>query len=193
MAMIDPSMRQRLLHLAQQAIVARVHRGRAPAPFTLDLHASGVFVTVYHRGELRGCLGTLDPREKVPEAIIRLAGDVTHRDRRFDPLTLPELIDVTVDVSVLTPPVLVREVSEILIGRDGLIVEFGRAKGLLLPQVATEHGFDRETFLGHTCRKAGLEEDAWRTGATIYRFQAEVFGSASHSVRSVRSYVRYVR
>lgn len=174
--MIDERARDRLLHVARHAVVARVRREPAPAPFALDVHASGVFVTLYHRGDLRGCLGTLDPREPVPHAVIRLAGDVTHRDPRFHPVGLDELLDLAIDISVLTPPLLVRDPNEITVGRDGLIIEQGRARGLLLPQVATEHGFDRETFLAHTCRKAGLAEDAWATGASIYRFEAEVFG-----------------
>lgn len=174
--MIDEEARQRLLHVARHAAVARVRREPAPAPFALDVRASGVFVTLYYRGDLRGCLGTLDPRERVPHAVIRLAGDVTHRDPRFDPVGLHELIDLAIDISVLSEPILVREPGEIVVGRDGLIVEQGEARGLLLPQVATEHGFDRETFLAHTCRKAGLTADAWVNGAAIYRFEAEVFG-----------------
>jgi AmmeMemoRadiSam system protein A len=176
MAMIDERAREQLLHVARHAVVARVRREPAPASFALDVDASGVFVTLYHRGALRGCLGTLDSRERVPNAVIRLAGDVTHRDPRFRPVGLHELIDLAIDISVLSAPMLVRDPSEITVGRDGLIIEQGRARGLLLPQVATEHGFDRETFLAHTCRKAGLAEDAWASGAAIYRFEAEVFG-----------------
>ena len=175
--MIAIADRKRLLDLARRAVIARVQRAPAPvAPADLNIPASGVFVTLYHRGELRGCLGTLDPREPVAEAVIRLAGDVTHRDHRFDPLRVAELNEVAIDLSVLTEPTIVSDPSEIVVGRDGLIVEQGRRKGLLLPQVAPEHGFDRDTFLAHTCLKAGLAADAWRHGATIYRFEAEVFG-----------------
>jgi AmmeMemoRadiSam system protein A len=107
---------------------------------------------------------------------VRLGAEVAHRDPRFEPLHAQELREITIDVSVLTEPVRVADVSEIVLGRDGLIVEQHGRKGLLLPQVAPEHGFDRETFLAHTCRKAGLPADAWHTGAAIYRFEAEVFG-----------------
>jgi len=96
-------------------------------------------------------------------------------DPRFPPVTASELPDVTVEISVLTPITVVHDVSEIEVGRDGLVVQDGWRKGLLLPQVATEHRWDRETFLAHTCLKAGLRPDAWRTGAKILRFQAEVF------------------
>ena len=175
--MISTADRERLLNLARRAVVAHVNRERAPVPpDDLQIPASGVFVTLYHRGELRGCLGTLDPREAVAEAVVRLGADVSHRDHRFEPVQPQELRDITIDVSVLTEPVRVADVSEIVVGRDGLIVEQQGRKGLLLPQVAPEHGFDRETFLAHTCLKAGLPADAWRTGAAIYRFEAEVFG-----------------
>jgi AmmeMemoRadiSam system protein A len=177
--MIAVADRKRLLDLARNAVIARVRRRGAPLPpDDLNIPASGVFVTIHCRGELRGCLGTLDPREPVAEAVVRLAGDVTHRDIRFEPLRADELNDVAIDVSVLSEPTLVEHSRDIVIGRDGLIVEQGRHRGLLLPQVAAEHDFDRETFLAHTCMKAGLPPDAWRHGATIYRFEAEVFREA---------------
>jgi uncharacterized protein len=177
--MIALADRKRLLDLARSAVIARVRRDRPPgAPDDLNVPASGVFVTIHHRSQLRGCLGTLDPHEPVADAVIRLGGDVTHRDYRFEALRLEELNDVSIDVSVLTEPTLVGDPSEIVVGRDGLIVEQGRHRGLLLPQVAPEHNFDRDTFLAHTCLKAGLPADAWRHGATVYRFEAEVFGEA---------------
>jgi AmmeMemoRadiSam system protein A len=179
--MIAGSDRRRLLDLARKAVIARVRRESPPqAPRDLNIPASGVFVTIHHNGDLRGCLGTLNPYEPVAEAVVRLAGDVTHRDHRFEPVQDDELADIAIDVSVLTTPTAVSDPSEIVVGRDGLIVEHGRHKGLLLPQVAPEHGFDRDTFLAHTCLKAGLPPDAWRHGATIFRFEAEVFSEAEH-------------
>jgi AmmeMemoRadiSam system protein A len=180
--MIPAADRRRLLRLARNAVIARVRGERPPVvPQDLDIPASGVFVTLHHRGELRGCLGTLDPREPVAHAVVRLAGDVTHRDHRFEPLHVEELNGLAIDVSVLTEPTPVADPSEIAVGRDGLIVEQHGRKGLLLPQVAPEHGFDRETFLAHTCLKAGLAADAWRHGAALYRFEAEVFSEAESS------------
>ena len=177
--MIPPADRKRLLDLARNAVVARVRGETAPVvPDDLHVAASGVFVTISCRDELRGCLGTLDPSEKLVEAVVRLAGDAAHRDYRFEPLRLEELHAVTIDLSVLTEPTRVTDPSEVVVGRDGLIVEQGPHRGLLLPQVAPEHGFDRDTFLAHTCLKAGLPPDAWQHGASIYRFEAEVFSDA---------------
>jgi len=174
--MIAQADRQRLLDLARTALVARI-RGTTPPlpPNDLEIPASGVFVTVHCRTDLRGCLGTLDAHEPVAVAVARLAADVAHRDHRFEPIGEHEITDVVIDLSVLTSPKLVTQPSEIVVGRDGLIVEHGSRKGLLLPQVAPEHGWDRETFLAQTCVKAGLAPDAWRSGATIFRFEAEVF------------------
>ena len=175
--MIEAADRRRLLSLARQALVARVRRTTLPRPpHDLEILAFGVFVTAHHRGDLRGCLGTLDAREPIPAAVIRLAADVAHKDPRFEPIDVHEIEDILIDLSVLTPPEMVGDPSGIVVGRDGLIVEHGSRKGLLLPQVAPEHGWDRDTFLAHTCLKAGLARDAWRNGATIFRFEAEVFG-----------------
>jgi uncharacterized protein (TIGR00296 family) len=89
-----------------------------------------------------------------------------------------ELQDIRLEISVLTPEREVRAVSEIEVGRHGLIVEKGARRGLLLPQVATEHGWDRDTFVAQTCLKAGLAEDAWRHGARMFVFEAQVFGES---------------
>jgi AmmeMemoRadiSam system protein A len=177
MAMIETAARVKLLALARAAIEARVRGERPPAvPAGLHLPASGVFVTIHCGGELRGCLGTLDRFESVGAAVQRLAAEVCTSDYRFHPVRPDELSDVTIDVSVLTMPEPVTDPAEVVVGRDGLIVQQGSRKGLLLPQVAPEHGWDRETFLSQTCVKAGLPPHAWRTGAQILRFEAEVFG-----------------
>jgi AmmeMemoRadiSam system protein A len=175
--MIAAADRLRLLGLARHALIARVIGTLAPQPpRDLNRPASGVFVTVYLRDDLRGCLGTLDAREPLAAAVVRLAGDVAHHDHRFAPIEAHEIDHVVIDLSVLTRPELVVDLSDIVIGRHGIIVEHGMRRGLLLPQVAPEHGWDREMFLAHTCGKAGLSADAWRNGATIFRFEAEVFG-----------------
>ena len=176
--MIDDTYRARLLKLAREALEARVRGTAAPfVPDDLNLPASGLFVTIHYRGELRGCLGTLDGRELLGAAIQRLAADVSREDYRFPPIVVHELSGVEIDLSVLTPPLRVHDpIVEIQIGRDGLIAQQGKRRGLLLPQVATQYGWDCETFLAHTCIKAGLARDAWRRGAEILRFEAEVFG-----------------
>jgi AmmeMemoRadiSam system protein A len=171
--MIDPITRVRLLTLARGALEARVRQQRSPAvPPDLAIDAFGVFVTVHHLGDLRGCLGSLDEDEPIVEAVIRLAASVAHEDHRFAPLGAHELPGVTIDLSVLTRPERVADHLTIEVGRHGLIVERNGRKGLLLPQVAPEHGWDRETFIAHTCIKAGLPPGAWQSGATLFRFEA---------------------
>jgi AmmeMemoRadiSam system protein A len=171
---------QRLLHLARRAIEARVRRELAPAPERggpLDTPL-GAFVTIHCHGDLRGCLGRLDPDEPLGETVARLAASVTDSDPRFSPLLGSELAAIEVEISVLTPERDVASIVEVEVGRHGLIVEQGGRRGLLLPQVATEYGWDAETFASHTCLKAGLPADAWRRGARLLVFEAQVFGDA---------------
>ncbi len=177
--MIEVDLRRSLVQLAREALEARVRGDRLPvSPANLALPMSGLFVTIHCAGQLRGCLGTLDDHRPLGESLVRLAADVSCEDPRFRPLSMDELTLVTIDLSILTPPELVVDPASIVIGRDGLIVERGRRRGLLLPQVATEHSWDAETFLAQTCVKARLPADAWRTGARVFRFQAEVFGES---------------
>jgi len=170
--------RTRLLHLARQCLESRVRR--EPPPLVqrgggLDA-AMGAFVTIHTMGELRGCLGRLETDRSIAENVAYLAAVVSDSDPRFSPLRASELPYTDIEISALTPEEEVGEISEIQIGRHGLIVEEGCHRGLLLPQVATEHAWDRDTFLGHTCLKAGLPIDAWRHGARIFKFEAQVFG-----------------
>ena len=175
--MIADDVRRQLLALARDHLEARVRGYAAPSiPRGLAIASSGVFVTLYCRNELRGCLGSLDPADPVADAIARLAAAVCRDDRRFDPLQAGELSASALELSVLTPPERIVDPAAIEVGRHGLIAERGGRKGLLLPQVAPEHGWDRETFLAHTCIKAGLNGDAWKRDAIIYVFEAEVFG-----------------
>jgi AmmeMemoRadiSam system protein A len=177
---IDGSTRKRLLQLARAALNARVRGGEAPlVPHDVAVDGFGVFVTLHYQGDLRGCLGALDCRDRIVESIARLAAAVAHEDPRFTPLRLDELTDTTVDLSVITPPQPVVDHLTIEIGRHGLIVERGHRRGLLLPQVAREHAWDREAFLTHTCIKAGLPPEAWLRDASLFCFEAEVFGELS--------------
>jgi len=141
--------------------------------------ASGAFVTIKRHGRLRGCIGTLECRRPLPEEIARVAVSAAREDPRFAPLSASELEDLDVEVSILGPlePIDPLDPGAFEIGRHGLVVEQGWRRGLLLPQVATEWGWDREIFLAQTCVKAGLSPDAWRKGANVYRFSGEVFGS----------------
>lgn len=135
------------------------------------------FVTLHVGGALRGCIGTLERRRPLWAVVGDMAAAAATRDARFLPIDLTDLQDMTVEISVLTPDVVIRRPDEIEIGRHGLDVRQGSARGLLLPQVAIEHGFDREKFLAATCRKAGLPANAWHDADTEIRvFEADVFG-----------------
>ena len=136
----------------------------------------GAFVTIHSRGNLRGCLGRLTLEAPLGHTIIHLAGVVADSDPRFDPVSPRELTDLDIEISVLTPERHIRSLEEIEVGRHGLIVEDDDHRGLLLPQVATECGWDRQTFLEHTCLKAGLPRNAWQNGARMLIFEAQVFG-----------------
>lgn len=170
--------RERLLALARRCLEARVRRQSPPAIERgggLDL-LMGAFVTIHCAGDLRGCLGRLETDRAIADNVAHLAAVVSDSDPRFQPLGAGELEQTDIEISALTPEEEVLDVAEIEVGRHGLIIEDGHRRGLLLPQVATEHGWDRETFLEQTCLKAGLPADAWRRGARIFRFEAEVFG-----------------
>jgi AmmeMemoRadiSam system protein A len=166
-----------LVNIAREAV-----KGAAGAPAaTIDVsgefpEASGAFVTIKRGGRLRGCIGTLQCTRPLPEEVRRVAVSAAREDPRFSPLTTSELADLEIEVSVLGP---LEEIdpfdpAAFEIGRHGLVVEQGRRRGLLLPQVATEWNWNRETFLSQTSVKAGLPPDAWRQGAKVYRFFAEV-------------------
>ncbi|NHV99774.1 MAG: TIGR00296 family protein [Thaumarchaeota archaeon] len=150
----------------------------------------GVFVTLNRligpegseSKELRGCIGFPEPVKPLVEALIEAAVAAAVEDPRFPPVSLEEMSMIVIDVSVLTPPRLldVKDrrmlLKEVKIGRDGLIVERGFNRGLLLPQVAVEENWDPETFLSYTCVKAGLPPGCWLDEKTrVYRFEAVVF------------------
>lgn len=177
---LNPDQRRLLLGLARDSVVVQV-RGRGPEAtlaFPPLPEASGVFVTLKLRGELRGCLGTLDCRAGLGLEVVRCAARAASEDPRFPPVSTPELRHLQVEISVLGPlePIHPVHPAAVAIGRHGLVVERHSRRGLLLPQVAVEWGWTREEFLAHTCRKAGLPLDAWRNGAHVFRFEAEVFG-----------------
>jgi uncharacterized protein len=178
--MLTDSQKHALLDLARCAVTARVAGlGRPGTPPPIDMPAaSGVFVTIKRRGELRGCLGTLESKGSLADDVLRCAGDAATADPRFPRVAPAELPELSVEVSVLGPlePVDPMDPAAIAVGRHGLVAEQGRRRGLLLPQVASERGWTVEQFLQQTCVKAGLAADAWRRGARIWRFDAEVFG-----------------
>lgn len=137
----------------------------------------GAFVSLKKRGKLRGCIGFVEPRKSLAQTVEEMATAAAFQDPRFPPLRKEELQDLKVEISVLTPLRRVADVGEIEVGTHGLYIRRGGRAGLLLPQVATEWRWDRDTFLKETCLKAGLAPDAWRDPETeIYVFSADVFG-----------------
>ena len=185
-AQLAPEDRDRLLAEARLA-VADALAGRPPRriePEGVFARRAGVFVSLHLGGELRGCIGHPDGNELLATVVPQCAVSAATGDPRFDAVTAAELARCVIEISVLGPITEVRDPHEILVGRDGLIAEQGWRRGLLLPQVAVEHGWDREAFLARTCAKAGLPPDAWKRGATISRFEAEVFDDADASWRT---------
>jgi len=182
--MLTDAQRRALLAIAWQSVVARVAGEQLAFLPPANLPpASGVFVTLKHHGRLQGCLGTLECLQDLGREVVRCAADAATIDPRFAPVTSEQLPGLSVEVSVLGPLEQIddgRPFSEcIVIGRHGLVIERGRRRGVLLPQVATERQWTAEQFLRQTCIKAGLDPDAYRSGATVYRFEAEVFGDDS--------------
>jgi AmmeMemoRadiSam system protein A len=177
-SLLNDDQRQFLLQLARASMICAVSGSDPDDPDQVDLpHASGVFVTIKRRGQLRGCLGTLQVRQSLAIEVARCAVDSAREDPRFPPVTLAELPDLSLEISILGPLEVIRASPDAFtIGVHGLVAERGLRRGLLLPQVATEWGWTPEQFLAHTCIKAGLPRDAWQHGVTFYRFAAEVFG-----------------
>jgi AmmeMemoRadiSam system protein A len=180
--MLTPEQRKTLLQIARESITAGLD-GRRP---DLDLYEvdvdlrrrAGAFVTLNDpQGELRGCIGSIQAIAPLYQAVSSSAVSAAFRDPRFKPVRREELAKLHLEISVMGPIVRVVEISEIEVGRDGLIVTRGPYAGLLLPQVASEYAWDRETFLSQTCVKAGLLPASWQSPDTkIERFWAEVFG-----------------
>ena len=176
-----------LLKIARDAIAAHVNSQspiynsqsatRNPQSAILA-RPGGAFVTLHKRGDLRGCIGHIEPTEPLGTVVPRCAVAACSTDPRFPPIAPAELGEIDIEISLLGPLEPIAGPQDIIVGRHGLVVERGWQRGLLLPQVATEWGWDAATFLAHTCQKAGLPRDAWRQGGTVWRFEAEVFGEA---------------
>ena len=139
---------------------------------------AGAFVTLRTKaGDLRGCIGSIYAREALYRAVHSSALSAAFRDPRFRPVRREELAELHIEISVMGPIERMTNFDDIVVGRDGLIVTRGRYAGLLLPQVASEYGWDRDTFLDQTCVKAGLGRGDWRHPETVVeKFSAEVFG-----------------
>ena len=165
-----------LLRLAHQAIASALDRRElsldAPTAHLAD--PRGAFTTLYYRGGLRGCVGYVLPVTPLYRTIAESARGAAFDDTRFAPVTQDEARELQISLSILSRPQPI-EADEVEIGRHGLLISLGSCRGLLLPQVAVERGWDRIAFLEQTCRKAGLPPNAWQTGATLQAFTAEIF------------------
>jgi AmmeMemoRadiSam system protein A len=173
----SPEERTLLLQLAHEAIAATL-AGREISLTPPSAHLAGLrgaFTTLYYRGDLRGCVGYVFPLTSLYRTVAESARGAAFDDSRFSPVTPEEASELAVSLSILSPlePI---QPEEVEIGRHGLLVSLGAHRGLLLPQVPMEHGWDRITFLEQTCKKAGLPHNAWQTGAKLEAFTAEVFG-----------------
>lgn len=176
---LSESDRRELLRIARVAIKEYFITGRLPpgAPHrpALLVHAPA-FVTLHVDGRLRGCIGCTEPAAPLYRTVAELAVSAAHEDDRFTPLRREEMPQLKVTVSVLSPAQRLVHAEEIEVGRHGLLISRGPCRGLLLPQVAAEHGWTAETFLQEVCHKAGLPSDAWKDAETqIERFTADVF------------------
>jgi AmmeMemoRadiSam system protein A len=180
----DPAERRAMLALARAAIVAaltnRPLSGAAAEPASFS-HWRGLFVTLHVNEKLRGCIGVIEPRDTLRESIIHCAQSAAFHDPRFSPLRSDELYGLEIEISVLSE--LSRIVPETIeIGKHGLLIATEDHRGLLLPQVATEHRLTREEFLAETCHKAGLPRNAWRDPHTeIYGFTCEIFSEGQEA------------
>lgn len=168
-----------LMQLAEDVINACVKGQPIPQPQEIPAickEKRGAFVTIEKHGRLRGCIGYILPVYQLYETVIEVAQSAALRDPRFNPVTPDELKDLDLEISVLTVPEKIDDPSIIKVGKHGIIIKRGFYQGLLLPQVATDYGWDRETFLEHTCQKAGLPPNAWKDKNTeISIFSAQVF------------------
>jgi AmmeMemoRadiSam system protein A len=166
-----------LLRVAHDAILSQLEQREISLdpPSAHLAQPRGAFTSIYLRGDLRGCVGYVLPVGSVYRTVAETARAAAFEDARFPPVTREEASDLKVQLSILSPPQPV-SAEAVEVGRHGLLITMDGRRGLLLPQVAIERGWDRTTFLEQTCRKAGLPLDAWRKGATIQAFTADVFG-----------------
>lgn len=168
-----------LIKIAREAIVAGVTNGTIPPVTTTSPglnRSNGCFVTIKQQGHLRGCIGNFISDQPLYRLAQEMALSAATRDPRFYPMKPHDLDEFRLEISVLSPLQKIQSVAEIQVGRHGIYIVKNSYRGVLLPQVATEYGWDRDTFLKHTCLKAGLPENAWQKECDIFIFSAQVFG-----------------
>jgi len=172
--------KQVLLAIARQAIVQGIQTGQEyiePREEKTLNQRNGCFVTIKQNQQLRGCIGNFQSELPLFKEVAQMAQASASKDPRFYPLKEDDLANFSLEISVLSPLRKIEDIEEIEVGTHGIYIEKSFYRGVLLPQVATEHNWDRQTFLKQTCIKAGLPTDAWQAeDADIYVFSAQVFG-----------------
>ena len=177
--------KQTLLRLSRFTLEKWVREKKYPSDKDLEEYditplmkkKSGVFASLHKLGELRGCIGYVTGTAAIYRSVIENTVNAASKDPRFPPVQEDELEITDIEISVMTPLEEVEDIEDIEVGKDGLVIEKGFHRGLLLPQVATEWGWDKYEFLEHTCRKAGLPPDSYnKKEIKILRFRAQVFG-----------------
>jgi len=168
-----------LMQIAKQTLIEVVY-GRKPPEFdirddTLN-EKCGAFVTLHMDGGLRGCIGNITAQTPLWKTVRNMTIEAAFHDPRFPAVSASELNQIEVEISVLSPLKQIKNISEIEVGKHGILIKNGPYQGLLLPQVATEYGWDRTRFLEQTCSKAGLQKDCYKQkGCQIFIFSAHVF------------------
>jgi uncharacterized protein len=177
--MLDEMDKIALLKLARLTLESYFVDGTTPAYHTSRialLEKKGAFVSLHDKKDLRGCIGQLYPDQELYKIVQHCVLSAALEDTRFVPVWHEELPDLNIEISVLSPFRRIKDVQEIQVGKHGIYIVQGRFKGLLLPQVAKNNGWDRMAFLEQTCLKAGLAESGWRSeNSVIQTFEAEVF------------------
>jgi uncharacterized protein len=168
-----------LLNIARKAIETYVCTSKnyiEPREEKALNRRNGCFVSIKQGGQLRGCIGNFQSELPLFREVAEMAIASASKDPRFYPLKEEDLQDITLEISVLSPLKKSDSIDQIEIGKHGIYLEKGYYRGVLLPQVAAEYGWDRETFLSQTCLKAGLPANAWQAEDTeIYIFSAQIF------------------
>jgi len=177
--MLSEAQKSELINVARKSMTDYITLGKRQkitASGPLFLERRGAFVTLKKKGALRGCIGRIIADKPLINVIDEMAIQASTADPRFPPVRKEELKDISIEISVLSPLKEISDISQIEVGKHGLIIQKGFHMGLLLPQVPTEYGWSKEEFLEHTCLKAGLDPEEWKKGVNMRVFSAEVFG-----------------
>jgi hypothetical protein len=182
---LTPAEKQELLKIARQSVETAVREKKLSTPPTDEPEAlrtaRGAFVTLKEHGDLRGCIGYMSPMKPLAETVRDVAAFAALEDPRFRPVSQSELGLLEYEISVLSPMRRVEDINQIHVGQHGLLIREGKYEGVLLPQVPTEEGWDRNTFLEQVCVKAGLPQQAWKDDdADLFMFTALVFGETGN-------------